>query len=489
MPYIEYIREYISVHIGFMICDGMRKYDRELIGMPFTRILYSAEPKNNFSLWCWWKESLTEMGKFLVESSKNKSWLSSHANLHKKIAEDAQIIAAKIKQLNLSDLSVEQLSLLYKDFRVKTEKFNALSMEIDALDLVLEDELRKAIAYLFAAKREQNEVYAIMTTPSELSAPKKEEFMFYKLALILKETKKYDEKLINKILSDFWWSELNWRAGNEKTVELVKHGVRNIIEETKDIPKHIKQLEDYPRETQELKKKYLKNKELALLNTIFEEYALLHELRKETQMKTTYSLYLLFREISKQSGIPVEHIELYSPDELSELLTKGKKFSVSMINNRLLASTLFINNSNSNNPIFEFKTSAEAIKLRTTEQSSYMENVRDFSGLPASFGKAVGKVKIALSASEAINKVEKGDVLVTGMTLPDFVPAMKKAAAIITNEGGATCHAAIISREFNIPCIVGTKIATKILKDGMLVEVNANHGVVKILNNNSNTNK
>lgn len=62
---------------------------------------------------------------------------------------------------------------------------------------------------------------------------------------------------------------------------------------------------------------------------------------------------------------------------------------------------------------------------------------------------------------------------------------MKKAAAIITDEGGITCHAAIVSRELNIPCIIGTKVATKILKDGDLVEVNAEKGVVKIINKSS----
>jgi pyruvate,water dikinase len=67
------------------------------------------------------------------------------------------------------------------------------------------------------------------------------------------------------------------------------------------------------------------------------------------------------------------------------------------------------------------------------------------------------------------------------MTTPEFVPLIKLAKAIITNVGGITCHAAIVSREMNKPCIIGTKIATKVLKDGDLVEVDANRGVIKIL--------
>jgi pyruvate,water dikinase len=109
-----------------------------------------------------------------------------------------------------------------------------------------------------------------------------------------------------------------------------------------------------------------------------------------------------------------------------------------------------------------------------------LSDVDDFRGLTACMGKARGQVRIVHSARE-VNKVEQGDILVAVMTRPDYVPAMKKAAAIITDEGGLTCHAAIISRELNIPCIIGTKIATKVLKDGMEVEVNANHSWVKII--------
>lgn len=75
----------------------------------------------------------------------------------------------------------------------------------------------------------------------------------------------------------------------------------------------------------------------------------------------------------------------------------------------------------------------------------------------------------------------EGEILVTGMTRPEYVPLMKKAAAIVTDEGGITCHAAIVSRELKKPCIIGTKIATQVLNDGDLVEVDAERGVVRVL--------
>jgi pyruvate,water dikinase len=70
------------------------------------------------------------------------------------------------------------------------------------------------------------------------------------------------------------------------------------------------------------------------------------------------------------------------------------------------------------------------------------------------------------------------------MTNPQMMPLIKDAGAIVTDEGGLTCHAAIISREMKIPCVVGTKVATRVLKDGDLVEVDAEKGVVKIIERN-----
>lgn len=109
-----------------------------------------------------------------------------------------------------------------------------------------------------------------------------------------------------------------------------------------------------------------------------------------------------------------------------------------------------------------------------------IEDIKKFKGNSASLGVVRGVARVLISTQE-LKKMNKGDILITTMTTPDFVMAMKKAAAIVTDEGGMTSHAAIISRELGIPCIVGTKVATQVLRDGDMIEVDANKGVVKIL--------
>jgi pyruvate,water dikinase len=96
----------------------------------------------------------------------------------------------------------------------------------------------------------------------------------------------------------------------------------------------------------------------------------------------------------------------------------------------------------------------------------------------ANKGIVRGIARITMSAKEA-GEIKKGEILITSMTTPDFVTAMKRAVAIVTNEGGVLCHAAVVSRELGLPCIVGTRIATKIFKTGDIIEVDGNLGVVR----------
>jgi pyruvate,water dikinase len=123
------------------------------------------------------------------------------------------------------------------------------------------------------------------------------------------------------------------------------------------------------------------------------------------------------------------------------------------------------------------------LKQKATAKSDDKGTKQEFSltsilvGSSASPGIGIGPVKIIKTAKE-IDKVQKGDVLVSIMTSPDFVPAMKKASAIVTDQGGQTSHAAIVSRELGIPCVVGTKMATSTLKDGQIITVDGSLGQI-----------
>ena len=127
--------------------------------------------------------------------------------------------------------------------------------------------------------------------------------------------------------------------------------------------------------------------------------------------------------------------------------------------------------------VYEF-AHEHGIEIR---EEAIPENLQELTGQTAMIGKVSGMVRL-LKRKADISDLQEGEILVTAMTTPDYVPAMRKSAAFVTDEGGVTCHAAIVAREFGKPCIIGTKIATRVLKTGDMVEVDADSGTVRILN-------
>lgn len=109
-------------------------------------------------------------------------------------------------------------------------------------------------------------------------------------------------------------------------------------------------------------------------------------------------------------------------------------------------------------------------------------------GMTAYPGVVNGKVRIIRKKTE-ISKMKKGEILISPMTTPDVFIALKKARAIVTDEGGQLCHAAIMSRELKIPCIIGTKTASETYRNGDIIEVDADHGIVKMMKRKNNNKK
>lgn len=182
------------------------------------------------------------------------------------------------------------------------------------------------------------------------------------------------------------------------------------------------------------------------------------------------------KEFFRRAGIDMSHIAYVTPNELSLGVgwLERNKDDIAMRSNGVLLS---MNNGKCTVSLVDHAKAQAEIEAALKKYEISDEII----GRVGAKGFAKGRVKVVMNITEA-NKFSDGDILVTGMTRPEFVPLMKKAIAIITDEGGITCHAAIVSRELKKPCVIGTKNASKILKDGDLVEVDANSGAVKILN-------
>jgi len=212
----------------------------------------------------------------------------------------------------------------------------------------------------------------------------------------------------------------------------------------------------------------IKGKLLKIIQ-ISQEWMFFRQNRLEKLSQILYYINPFLSGIGKRLGISYDElIQLRVPEIVSG------KFKKSDIKARKKGCALIIK-SNKVNVIIDKKLK----EFLEQERNIFKTTHKLINGVVAQRGKAKGRVRIGTPYS--FHDLKRGDVLVTAMTTPEATPFLKRVAAIITDEGGITCHAAIVSRELGIPCIIGTKIATQMLKNGDLVDVDADKGLVKKL--------
>ncbi|HEY4512811.1 MAG TPA: PEP-utilizing enzyme [Candidatus Paceibacterota bacterium] len=200
-------------------------------------------------------------------------------------------------------------------------------------------------------------------------------------------------------------------------------------------------------------------KELKELVEIAQELVYLRTLRTDILYELMYRARPILMAVADKYGIDFSDMRHYDFKDLAEGNLRKYSDNISMAD---LGGEVAL----FNGPILEEE-----------EESEVME----FKGNIAFKGKIQGIAKVVMNAHQ-IGKVNEGDILIAPTTAPSYIVGMGKASAFVTDEGGITSHTAIVAREMKKPCIIGTKIATKVLKDGDLVEVDAERGIVKKLN-------
>jgi phosphoenolpyruvate synthase/pyruvate phosphate dikinase len=407
-----------------------------------------------------------------------------------------------VDKTDLSKLSNSELIKLHDNFAEITLDMNSSSSLIDGFALGTDELIAKQIQTAFESssikgKMRFTEVFSILTAPVHLSFIVDAEIELLRLALLIQKNdfasiflnesipairEKISGTKIKTLLMQhqkkYFWTINNYVSDVVLSEEYFIEELKKILSLNIDLQEEIKKIISTPKVSKIKKKKLLKqlklSKDLRTLLTISEDFTYWQDERKKSTFWVTHYFSLILSEIAKRTGINLENLKYLSCRELSKI------FISPIDESELIARKKGVVYYWDKNGVDALHSKdAEMVKEAILVKTDFSD-VNDFRGLTASLGKVVGPVKVIKSATE-INRVNQGDVLVAVMTRPDYVPAMKKASAIVTDEGGITCHAAIVSREIGIPCIIGTKIATKVLKDGMMVEVNANHGWVKII--------
>jgi len=380
--------------------------------------------KDRKGRWGFAEQDLDRVGEFFF---KNPEEIIKLAELWGKKLQKFNEITKRIK--DLSELPDKELYKLYWEFyNAYVDQYSVPAL-VNTLDFYFENWLK--------TRADQKEFFV-------LTAPGKESF-------IQKEMRELKESKIEEHVEKYFWLGNNYAH----TEVLGKDYFLRRKDEEINIFKKI--------DKKELMNKY--NISEDLMKSV-EECIYLRDERKKYNMIGNHYLVVFLGEIGKRNNISLEDMKYTLPNEIENINKEKIKLRKQPY---LVIMT----------PDEDFHYyGQEAQELHDKMFNVQHGKVNEIQGRPACLGRARGTVKVIMDES-GFSRMKEGDILVTSMTRPEFVPIMKKAAAIITDEGGITCHAAIVSRELNIPCIISTRIATQKLKDGDKVEVDADKGVVR----------
>ncbi|OGH88451.1 MAG: hypothetical protein A3J93_04275 [Candidatus Magasanikbacteria bacterium RIFOXYC2_FULL_42_28] len=283
------------------------------------------------------------------------------------------------------------------------------------------------------------------------------------------------EKAIENYQSSYFWIYNSWGHTQVLTAFEIVENIKQILSGPRDTHKELDMLVNFSKEIKDKKTKIFKYYHLSKWGKqmfhFFGVISFWRDERKVQVQRLNHYLELVGTEMARRSNLNWEDIKKCDPLAIKSLPVKRsltKKYETLFKKSYMLAW----------NGKSEYHLNpALSSKLEKIIEKSIDSAVTEIRGVIACTGKAEGRVVVINKMSE-FSKMSQGDVLVTVSTRPEFVPLMKNAVAIVTDEGGITSHAAVVSRELKIPCIIGTQAATKKLKDGDWVLVNADHGVV-----------
>lgn len=356
-----------------------------------------------------------------------------------------------------------------------------------AVDAFLSDEGEDWLVTLIKGslgEKATSDVIETLTLPTFSSFVNDAEGLFLEVVLALKDGdfSKAQEKAL-EYQESYFWIRSNYREYKRVTSEEIIAEAKVWLEKNsdKDITSLIKHESDRVEENKSKKDALCKmlalDPELRKILRFSEIFTHLQDKRKERVLRMNTLMYEFVAETQKRFEIS-SPLGFYLTDTELFGLYEGRLVDLGKIKERYEEGCMAV--------YYEGSVSlipAKEYKRIGMDKNFFkiLENTKEIKGTTAYKGVVKGVARILRNVKD-ISLFTEGEILIANQTTPEYVPAMKKAAAIVTDQGGITCHAAIVARELKLPAIIGTKIATQAIKDGDLIEVDAVKGIITILN-------
>ncbi len=390
----------------------------------------------------------------------NRQFREAFAKRIKTAAEEFRLFYEEYQKIDVEKLSNDEIWLIYAELYKRLEEFCALFQVSGGRSYpVIEEHVKAELGKHFKGKKLEEKYAEILTSPEPDLLQQEEEALF-------QLQNPGDEELIAH--SEEYALHYSNTYDENEVIAFLKERLE------KGSPAH-------ERSVQQEETLNMLDPEARELALYLQEQGCLRFKYKDVWGGAEWRFRKLLEEIAARIGIPLKQFLLgYRIGDTEAFLLKEKNVDIEEIKKRM---SLFIFLKEKGKETFASGDEAERVVAKILPKK---ESAQELKGIPASPGFAKGKACVVrcmgIDELQAdLHRFKTGDILVTTMTQPNMVVLMKKAAAIVTNQGGITSHAAVISRELGIPCIINTKKATRAFKNGDFIEVDANTGMVKKL--------
>lgn len=424
---------------------------------------------------CYWeKKELERNGKasikrWLIPSTKRNKVIAEYYRVVKKL-EEVVLKAEKISGTKKEQF-ITQWYAYYQEFWHVTDIFEVANY---AAPVYLKQEFKKYIP-----EESLGLALEVLLAPEKLSFFQQSEKELFECRV-----KASSSTQLKTLLEKY---SLKWHWIHNSYFESVYLDANHFYKKIRSVSKakaqkEILHIQAYSGIVKEKKKKLIREfslpKKVVNIASVLSQSIWLQDHRKGVAWWSMYVITQFSTYIAQKEAISLSSLLYYSAEEWYELFSIGRKVPTTTLEQRKKFYVLY---ATQGSYMYIVGNRARAIAKKFTNLHSDMRNKEQFvQGIVVSRSenKITGRIRILHSPKEVV-AMKQGEILVAAMTSPDYIHAMRKASAIVTDVGGLMSHAAVVSRELGIPCITGTKVATKMFKNGDVVEVDTHKGTVR----------
>lgn len=473
-------------------------------GQGVTESLFTL--KNDVGTWYFEYESTSKTGQFLLEKIiTDRRFLKKVLRSIYLLSENLLSFTGSAAKKKLENLTDAELISLYGDYvkRLRALRtWGAVPIFIDGLEVnYLSDRALSTLRdFLGPRADEASRIFSVLSSSEKPSEVQQEETARLRLILKLHSMRgsaafldavangkhltatAATAKILGNHLREFGWLTYAY-SGPPMGLADLEALMKSSLESKASIEAQLKESKERYGAIRMEKKAIIKEwkipSDIQYIFEILSELMFIKDYRKGVYQRSYVDMDAVMEELARRLAMTQKEVKYLVYDEVSDALLHGRRDHYKQLLKDRLIECCYVTKGGVMT-VYEGKACLDVLKTKLVDADEIDTEASTIKGTIAYHGKVRGTAKIVL-VKEDTGKVQEGDILVSSSTNPDLIVAMKKAAGFVTDIGGIISHAAIVSRELKKPCVVGTRNASHIIRDGDIVELDANIGLVTIL--------